>query len=185
MRIGFSGHRPNRLRIPVVRLRVRLREALDHLVSKAATASPDVAISPLAEGADRLFAAVALEAGLTLEALLPMPADDYVHTFESPATTPVFHELLARARRVRQLPGSLADTSAAYAALGRELIATSDVLVAVWDGKPAAGRGGTPEVIAHALAGGRPVVWIDATVDRPPQRLRSVTPDIDAAPMTD
>jgi hypothetical protein len=51
------------------------------------------------------------------------------------------------------------------------LVEQADVLVAVWDGKPAAGRGGTPDVIADALTRGLPVLWIDATRQGLPRLL--------------
>ena len=38
----------------------------------------------------------------------------------------------------------------------------SDVLIAVWDGEPARGRGGTAEVVAYARSLGKPVVLIDS-----------------------
>lgn len=182
MRIGFTGHRPNRMPLAVGRIRSRLDEALVWLVTEARKRNPaeDVAaISPLAEGSDRLFAEAALDHGLALEALLPMPVDDYVGTFENQATLPQFHALLVRARSVCVLPGARGDSKAAYEALGHALADESDVLVAVWDGKPAAGRGGTPEVIEQALQRGRRVVWVDAAVDRPAVLLAALRPTIE------
>jgi hypothetical protein len=35
-----------------------------------------------------------------------------------------------------------------------------DVLLALWDGKPARGRGGTAEIVRRAHDLGLPVVWI-------------------------
>jgi hypothetical protein len=184
MRIAISGHRPNRLHIGPAAVRARLDEVLTRLAAKAHVAEPDapVAVSPLAEGSDRLFAQSAIDHGFALEALLPMPSQEYVMTFGDPSTTGEFHALLARARLVRELPGSRSDTKSAYAALGQVTVDVCDVLVVVWDGKPAAGRGGTPDVIAHALERGRRVIWVDAAVDRAPQQLRAVSPAIDAVP---
>jgi len=59
--------------------------------------------------------------------------------------------------------------------VGHTTVASADVLVAVWDGRPAAGRGGTPEIIAHALLLGRPVVWIDAARARLPRLIAAPT----------
>jgi hypothetical protein len=183
MRIGFTGHRPNRLHIGGARVAARLGEVVARLKAdpdRARPGEPLIAISALAEGSDRLFAEAGLDAGLTLHALLPMPVSDYVETFEDSATTQAFHALLARCARVEVLPGTLADSKAAYEALGRAIVAGCDVLVTVWDGKPAAGRGGTPEVIEFALAHGRPVIWIEAAQDRPAQRLQAIAPRIEA-----
>jgi hypothetical protein len=179
MRIGFTGHRPNRLHFGVERICARLDEALSYLCREVRAKGVEeqmTAVSPLAEGSDRLFAECALRLGFALEALLPMPVDEYLKTFEAPAATPNFHRLLAQAVRSRELTGSLIDSKAAYEALGHEIVEACDVLVAVWDAKPAAGRGGTPEVIENALDYGRRVIWVDAARDREPVHLKAINP---------
>jgi len=37
----------------------------------------------------------------------------------------------------------------------------ADLLIAVWDGKPARGPGGTADVVAYAASAGKPYVWLD------------------------
>jgi hypothetical protein len=176
MRIGFTGHRPNRLPIGNERVTARLAEVCADLKMQATGNGPEsapVAISALAEGSDRLFAEAALGAGFALHALFPMPVADYVRTFQDSAAMTAFQVLLARAATVQVLPGSLADTKGAYDALSRIMVGMCDVLVTVWDGKPAAGRGGTTEVIQLALEQGRRVIWIDAASDRSPVELHA------------
>jgi hypothetical protein len=53
----------------------------------------------------------------------------------------------------------------AYAAVGRYVVDHCDVLIAVWDGKPSASRGGTAEIVRYALQQDRPVlrVWGDSS----------------------
>lgn len=185
--VGFTGHRPNRLHIGETRVAVRLREVLTALRDGARSSEPIeplIAISPLAEGSDRLFGQAALDLGYELQALLPFKSADYETTFGDATTTSIYRTLLAQAARVQELPGSLNDTTAAYEAMGRAMVDDGDILVAVWDGKPAAGRGGTPDIIEYAIAGGRPVIWIDAAQDRAPMRLRTVVPAIQAEPLT-
>jgi hypothetical protein len=169
--VGITGHRPNRLAMGEAATMQRLREVLGSIRDGAAGGEV-VALSALAEGADRLFAEAAVALEFRLEAILPFPQADYETTFGDTATTPAFRRVLASARHVEVLPGSLADTRAAYEAQGRAIVDASDIVVAVWDGKPAAGRGGTPEIIAYAVAGGHPVIWIDAATDRSPMLLR-------------
>lgn len=183
MIIGFTGHRPNRLHIGEARVAARLREVLAGLRDGAQArnaAEPLIALSPLAEGSDRLFAEAALELGYGLRALLPFMSADYETTFSDASTTPVYRALLARATQVNELPGSLSDTTAAYEAVGRAMVEASDILVAVWDGKPAAGRGGTPEIIAYAIERGSSVIWVDAATDRAPMQLSSIAPKLKA-----
>jgi hypothetical protein len=127
-----------------------------------------VAVSALAEGSDRMFAQAALARGYRLDVLLPFTSTDYETTFGDTATTPVYRALLARASSKVELPGSLAASTAAYEVVGRATVDACHILVAVWDGKPAAGRGGTPEIIEYAAAKGKPVLWIDAARERLP-----------------
>lgn len=172
--IGITGHRPNRMHIGVARLEMRLRAVLRALrKGHAGAALRPVAISALAEGSDRLFAVAALGLGFELRVILPFASADYETTFGDHAATPAYRTLLARAAEVTVHPGSLADSTAAYEAAGRLTVEGCDILVTVWDGKPAAGRGGTPEIIQYALDLGRPVIWIDAARDRPPLLLRA------------
>jgi hypothetical protein len=128
-----------------------------------------VALSALAEGADRIFAEVALDLGYHLEVALPFARADYERTFTDQDTTPIFRTILARAASITELDGALSDTKAAYEAAGRHIVDKSNILVAVWDGKAAAGRGGTPEIIEYAVHAHKPVVWIDAGKDDPPK----------------
>jgi hypothetical protein len=50
-----------------------------------------------------------------------------------------------------------------YENVGRFVVRHSDVLIAIWDGMPAAGRGGTAEIVYYAAGIGVPVWWIHAT----------------------
>jgi len=67
-----------------------------------------------------------------------------------------FDVLVARASAVETL-AYRASSDEAYAAAGRRLVDHSDVLMAVWDGCPARGPGGTGDVVAYARACGTPV----------------------------
>ena len=71
-----------------------------------------------------------------------------------------FDALLGRATRVLELPGEGPSDVEAYVMTGRATVAHCDVLIAVWDGLPPRGRGGTAEVVQMAITAGRPVVHI-------------------------
>ena len=185
--VGATGHRPNRLRSDEACVASHLRHVLEALRDGARARGAGeslIALSSLAEGSDRLFAEAAGELDCKLNVLLPFKSADYETTFGDAATISVYRLLLARAAQVIELPGSLTDQTASYVAVGRAIVEGSDILVAVWDGKPAAGRGGTLEIIEYAVARGRPVIWIDATEDRRPMRLFSTTSASQAQPMT-
>jgi hypothetical protein len=170
--VGITGHRPNRIHIGEARVARRLHDVLAAL-KRRSDGAHCVAISALAEGADRLFAEAALDLGYRLEALLPFASRDYETTFSDDATLWNYRTLVLRAAHVAELPGSLSDTKAAYEAVGHAVVDRSSVTIAVWDGKPAAGRGGTPEMIEHALVHLKSVIWIDASCDRSPLLLQA------------
>ncbi|MEI9969944.1 MAG: hypothetical protein WDM87_15470 [Terracidiphilus sp.] len=56
----------------------------------------------------------------------------------------------------------------AYERVGRIVLEQSDFLIAVWDGEPAAGRGGTTQIVQEALEQNVPVIWLHADRPRPP-----------------
>lgn len=170
LRVAVTGHRPNRLHIGTGEVRRQIGWVLGAL-REGSRGQSRVAVSALAEGADRIFAEVALASGFRLEVLLPFSSADYETTFGDAATTADYRALLSRAQSVTELRGDLSNTKGAYEAVGRASVAGAGILVAVWDGAPAAGRGGTPEIVDHALACDVPVIWIDAARIRLPRLI--------------
>jgi len=122
-------------------------------------------VSPLAEGADQLGATVALELGYRLHAILPLPPEDYRTDFDS-AGLAGFDALLRRADSIVQLTAQ-SGRAESYALAGCATVENSDVLIALWDGEPARGVGGTAEVVAHALSNNVPVVHLTIPSDVP------------------
>ena len=125
-------------------------------------------ISSLAEGADRIAAHAALAAGWALDVVLPCPQPIYAQTFVENGSRNEFETLLGRARATLTLPlpgdqSAPADQRlpAAFEAAGLTMLAQSDILVAVWDGKPADGRGGTGQIVEEAARRGAPIVVVD------------------------
>jgi len=187
-RIGVVGHRPNRLPKDPVRLgllRTTLKQILDH--AKGAVAStadmaesalysslPIIlrAVSPLAEGSDRIFAEEALALGFNLCSPLPFPQREFEKDFMPPAALEPdslshFRALVAQAREsgrltLFELDGSREHPADSYAAAGRVVLNQSDLLVTVWDGGAPAGAGGTVHTLYEALRYHVPVIWIDA-----------------------
>jgi hypothetical protein len=104
-------------------------------------------VSALAEGADQLFAEAVCEAGLPLVAVIPCAG--YEAAFGSPGALQAFARLRAAAAATVQLPFP-APSEEAFLAAGREVVDRCDLLLAVWDGAPARGLGGTADVVAFA-----------------------------------
>jgi hypothetical protein len=133
--------------------------AIDNLRLIMETATgPLVGVSSLAAGADQLFADVVLELGGTLKAILPCKG--YEATFEKAEDRGHFERLLAHAGTAEVLPHESASEDAFFDA-GRRVVDAVDLLVAIWDGAPARGRGGTADVVQYAVDRGRPtmILW--------------------------
>lgn len=152
MRVGVTGH-TNLVPDCMSAVHVAIREVLVEEVG----GSPLVGVTCLAPGADQLFARVVLELGGQVEVVLP--ATDYRERMKT-AWVGSYDELLAKAHVVSTLPFMLSGRQA-YVAANERMLASVELLVAVWDGRPAGGKGGTGDVVEAARATGVPVqvVW--------------------------
>jgi hypothetical protein len=128
-------------------------------------------ISALAAGADQLVARAALAQGWHLESVLPFARDDYANDL-SGADLAEFRALLDASASVLELDGKRAGAEAinrAYEAAGLVALANSDIVIAIWDQKPAEGRGGTALIVNSAIEEGIPVVLLDPAGRREPE----------------
>ncbi|MFJ6780139.1 hypothetical protein [Streptomyces yangpuensis] len=146
-RIGVTGHRslPDSV---LGHVENGLRAVLD------GHEGPLEALSSLADGADQLFAAIALECGADLTVVIP--SEDYEETFEGAEALDRYRRLRLRATQEIRMDFARS-TDEAYYAAGTYIADSCDRLVAVWDGRPARGHGGTAEIVAYARALGKPV----------------------------
>jgi hypothetical protein len=197
-RVGIVGHRPNRLasadlaclsaQLRLVLKAVKHRvETFGHTHAELFSGPPPIlrAVSPLAEGADRLFAEAALELGFELCCVMPFPQEEFENDFLPPgALEPASHErfraLLARAERETalttfEMDGDRLHPELAYGACGHVVLNQSDLLVVVWDGKRLGKRGGTEDTFDEAGRKGVPIVWIDACQPHGYRLLRAVS----------
>jgi len=120
-------------------------------------------VTALAAGADSIVAEAAIGEGYDLNIVLPYPAQTYRQDF-SPAELVRFdllwaHDAPATTRTELDMSGKPGDPEA-YRAAGHLMLAHVDVLIAVWDGAPAAGAGGTEEILAEACRRGLTVITI-------------------------
>lgn len=113
-------------------------------------------ITSLAAGADQLFARTVLRAEGKL--LVVVPSDHYESTFRS-ADLRSYRRLLRAASETERLSYEQ-PTEEAFFAAGRRVADLCDRLLAVWDGRPAQGLGGTADVVRYARSIGRRVVVI-------------------------
>lgn len=86
-----------------------------------------------------------------------VPSADYASTFLNSTDRTNYNSLLARAESIESLdyPRPSED---AFLEAGRKAVEMSDVLIAIWDGQPARGKGGTADVVGIAQDLGRRVV---------------------------
>lgn len=160
IRLGVTGHRKLQ---NAERLRQSVRKVLAEIGQRMGKMTYLYqVISPLAEGADRLVAECVLEwkgehtAGTVLPpqltAVLPMPKQEYFQTFSAEQrqeSIQEFQRLFDLADTTKHLPKAESN-SEAYERAGRYVASNCDVLIAIWDGKPARGKGGTAEVVQFA-----------------------------------
>ena len=171
--IGITGHRAallpedgwRALRPAVDEVFGRLQEAVHRLhldpESLFDTASPIMRLhTPLATGADQLAAESARSHGFRVRALLPFAPDVYRNDFEEGREREEFDRQLGAAAEFFALPCERSDGDGAYVQVGKAVIAASDVMVAIWDGRAGNGPGGTAHVVELALDAGVPVIHI-------------------------
>jgi hypothetical protein len=149
-RLGVTGHQhlPPRT---VELVEAALRELLEPY-----DAGDLIGVTCLADGADQLFARAVLARGGVLEVVIP--AVRYRDGLR-PEAWPSYDELLDRAQQVEHLAFE-ASTEEAHLAAGQAVVDRSDLVVAVWDGAPARGLGGTADVVTYARKHGVPVTII-------------------------
>jgi hypothetical protein len=164
LRIGVTGHRvppklPEKAEAP-------LRDQIDRLfaafiVAEGKATRDLIIVSSLAEGSDRIVSEAGLAAGFRLEAVLPFNRSEYMRDFETEASRKEFEQLLTRASDIFELDGASDQRPRAYEAAGLFMLANIDLLIAIWDGQPAAGIGGTEAIVNRAIADGLFVAWIE------------------------
>lgn len=171
--VGVTGHRLEA--IPAGQrdgVRRRIGEALERIEAESVALhrrelelfAPDppvfTLVSPLAEGADQMAAEAGLARGWQLQAVLPFDREAYVADFNDYDSRARFHQLVETATCTLELPGDPRDPLEAYVMAGRGTVAHCDILIAVWDGLPPRGRGGTGEIVELAIQRGTAIIHL-------------------------
>ena len=184
IRIGVTGHR-------TLRDEATIAGQVDGILSRIQEIAPSTeatqvlleVVSPLGEGADRLVAERVLRVpSAVLEAPLPLPRSEYEEDFASQGSQQRFEELLGRAERSWVVGGPTRID--AYRAAGEYVVNSCDVLIAIWDGEPGRGLGGTEDILRMAQHNHMPIFVIGSeppyrvTEERVPDSFRMVA-DVD------
>jgi len=160
--IGVTGHRSHRLDLGNQYLNTSIHNTLRD-IQASYQHHKLIIMSSLAEGADRLFAHIAMEDfGMSLHVPLPLPYELYHTDFESSDSLEEFKELVGKAEHYFELPmkfgtqeqliSNLDGTpnelrNKQYALGGAYIAERCDEMIAVWDELPPAGTGGTGQIV--------------------------------------
>ncbi|MEO7635548.1 MAG: hypothetical protein ABIS38_07880, partial [Sphingomicrobium sp.] len=181
--VGVTGHRADVLGSTVAGLEPMLRGLLALIEETgAALLEREQAcfaeaplrrrfVSPIADGADQLAAEIALDLGWELQVVLPFERSRYRASLANAGARNQFDALIERATCVLELPGTEGRELDAYVMTGRATVAHCDILIAVWDGLPPRGRGGTGEVVHLALTRGTAIAHVPLEPSAPPRLL--------------
>ena len=151
--VGFTGHR----KVPYeTKSRQVIRDFLAH--QKESHHGILYGICSAAAGGDQLFAESCLELNIPLRILLPRPAEQFRADFDE-ASWQRTVRIMENAISV-EVTGRQEAQNEQYYDCGIQTVAESQLLVALWDGQPSRGFGGTQEIVSYARKTGHPVAWI-------------------------
>lgn len=157
-RIGITGHR-------FLSEIEKVNQGIDTGLTKIETTLPGplTIVSSLSEGSDQRVVQRALKRWPDCHLIvpLPLPAAIYQEQFADQESREVFNQLFPLAEQILP-PPEAPNLPEAYRLAGEMMLEMSDVLIAVWDGLPAQGVGGTGEIAMLARERGIPLVWIHA-----------------------
>ncbi len=158
MKIGVSGHRARDGADWLWVREAMIDVFLDH--------NNAIGWSSLAEGADQIFAEVALAFGGGLVSVIPFQTS-YENEFAGRHRAK-YEATLAKSRKVIGVNGDTRE--AAFFAAGKKVVKACDLMVLVWDGAPARGPGGTADIAEYAKVKRKPTIWLDP-IDRRIERF--------------
>jgi hypothetical protein len=131
-----------------------VEQAIDETLDEMS--APLIAVTSLAIGADQLLARRVLARGGRIHAVLPFRDIDRTFADDSLAA---YQHLIGRAVvEVLDTDGTDED---AYLAAGKRVVDLAEVMIAVWDGRPAKGKGGTADIVRYTTDRKVPLVHID------------------------
>jgi hypothetical protein len=151
--VGFTGHR----KVPY---ETKSRQVIRDFLAQQKESHHGVmyGICSVAAGGDQLFAESCIELNIPLRILLPRPAEQFRADFDEASWQRTAH-IIANAISV-EVTGRHEAQNEQYYDCGIQTVAESQLLVALWDGQPSRGIGGTQEIVSYARKTGHPIAWI-------------------------
>jgi len=154
--IGFTGHRS-------LEDEAQCRKWILDFLRRQKNSIPALVygVSSVAAGGDLLFAESCIQLELPLCVLLPLPLDEFRQDF-TPADWARAEQVLSKAASVEFAAGNQSREECYYEC-GIETVQQSRLLLALWNGEPSQGLGGTEDIVSFARGIGRPVTWLHST----------------------
>ncbi len=112
----------------------------------------------LAIGADQLFAQILRDKNIPFTAVLP--CREIEKTFKTPVDLENYRRLLKNAAEAETLD-FIEPAEIAFFEAGKRMVDLSDIVIAVWNGQPAKGLGGTADAVKYALDQKKLIVYIN------------------------
>ncbi len=156
LKIGVTGHRKLKNIDELIKIvQVELKKISNSYLLERI-------ISPLADGSDRIIAEVLMN-GFAANLIVPLPfeKDEYTKDF-SEDSKKQFDSYLEKASNLYEVD-SLETNSRkeCYFNVGKEVVNQCNVLIALWDGKPANGIGGTGDIVKYAKKKRKAILYIN------------------------
>lgn len=151
MKIGIAGHQ----NLGDSSTIVWVRHILENLIMEYPASR---GFTCLAMGADQLFADLLTHHRIPFTAVIPCAG--YENVFKTEKARNEYNKFLKLADAVIRLEFPYPSEEAFYEG-GKEVVKCSDVLFAIWNGKPARGLGGTADIVQFARKVDRGVVHIN------------------------
>ena len=124
-------------------------------------------LTSLAIGADQLFAEILLEQHLPFIAVIP--SLNYEDTFKEDIHLSNYKKLLLSSSNIVHLNFN-EPTESSFLESGKYIVEHSDIIMAVWDGFPSKGLGGTGDIVNYAEGLNKPIIYIN------PKTLQIIMP---------
>ncbi|MGA8088659.1 MAG: hypothetical protein WCA10_15225 [Terracidiphilus sp.] len=150
--VGVTGHQRLKNSNDWIWVRNELESSL------AGFSRPWLGISSLAIGTDQLFAELVLESGNPLKVVVPN--EEYHKSFHTGPEREHYLKILNQATEVVTLTGA-SSAEESYLRAGKMVVDESDLILAVWDGRPSKGLGGTGDIVAYAISSRKKVIHLN------------------------
>lgn len=129
--------------------------------------------SPLAEGADMVVAQFFINFNKKIKIIVPLPFDIkmYKKSFKDKDSENKFDDLLKSSYKnyaltntysLDEIQRNSAIKNELYKAVGEHVVDNSDIIIAVWNGKPSNGTGGTAEIVEYAKKKNKMILYINS-----------------------